>query len=77
MPKQSTDQVPSVGKGTKLTEILLTPQPIQSSFPLPFPCELNDPPVVQSLTTPSRGRTRSVAIYTWVSVSTESMYLIL
>jgi len=59
----------------ELTDILRTPQPIQSSLPLPLPARA--PPVVQSRRTPSKGRTRSVAMYTCVSVSTESMYLIL
>jgi hypothetical protein len=51
------------------TETLLTPHPIHSSFALPFRSV--------SRSTPCRGRTRSVAIYTCVSVSIESTYLIL
>ena len=60
---------------TVRTEILLRPHPIHSSFPLPFPP--NAPPVVNSRRAAGKGRTRSVAMYTCVSVSTESMYLIL
>jgi hypothetical protein len=57
--------------------MLLTPQPIQFSLPFPFvaPEPPSAPPVFQSRNTPSKGRTRSVAMYTCVSVSSESMYL--
>lgn len=81
--EQSTDRVSCeydpMYEETQLTAILLIPHPIQSSLPLPL-TELEPakaPPLAQSLKTPSSGRTRSVAMYTCVSVSTESMYRIL
>ena len=78
MPERSQSSVRQLRSPmVRLTDMLLTPQPIQSSLPLPFAEVARLPPTDQSLSTPSNGLTLSVAMYTCVSVSTESMYLIL
>jgi hypothetical protein len=61
------------------TATLLIPHPIQSSFPFPFidPGLAAPPPILHSRMTSTSGLARSVAIYTCVSVSTESIYRIL
>lgn len=57
---ESSAEIP-VNRDIGLTEILLTPQPIQFSFPFPFAPD-SDPPESHSLSTPCNGLTRSVAI---------------